>query len=72
MPDYTFDLPLLPELELGEVAALEAATPAPKAADYACLYCGEVISLPAGQSLPACPRCHHEKWVEADHIPAKF
>jgi uncharacterized membrane protein YcaP (DUF421 family) len=64
-------LPLLPELELGEVEALAATSPAPKAGDYACLYCGEVVSLQAEQSLPTCPRCEHEKWVEADATTAK-
>ena len=58
-------LPLFPELELGEVEALITATPVPKAGAYACLNCGEVISLEAGQPLPTCPHCSHEQWVKA-------
>jgi uncharacterized membrane protein YcaP (DUF421 family) len=59
-------LPLLPELELGEVEALVTGTPVPKTGDYACLYCGEVISLQAAQPFSACPRCQHKQWVQAD------
>jgi uncharacterized membrane protein YcaP (DUF421 family) len=58
-------LPLFPEQELGEVEALLTNTPVPKTADYACLYCGEVISLQSGQVLPACPRCQRTNWVLA-------
>ncbi len=59
-------LSVLPDLESGEVEASEAVTPVQKDGDYVCLDCGEVVSLQKGQSLPACPRCQHEKWTEAD------
>jgi uncharacterized membrane protein YcaP (DUF421 family) len=65
-------LPLFPELELGEVQPLTVAAPLPKAGDFACLKCGEVIALQAGQLLPACPRCHQKQWVEADHTEVRM
>jgi uncharacterized membrane protein YcaP (DUF421 family) len=59
-------LSVLPDAESGDAEASEVATPVQKAGDYACLHCGEVVSLGVGQSLPDCPRCHHAKWAEAD------
>jgi hypothetical protein len=64
-------LPLFPELELGEVEPLITGTPVPKTGDFACLYCGEVVSLQAAQTLPACPRCQQKKWAQADNHPVE-
>lgn len=55
-------LPVLPGMELGEVKPLKSIS---EAGDYACLYCGQVVPLEAGQPLPKCPRCQHELWIEA-------
>jgi uncharacterized membrane protein YcaP (DUF421 family)/DNA-directed RNA polymerase subunit RPC12/RpoP len=64
-------LPLFPKLELGEVDSLESPLSAPATGDYACLYCGEVVPLEAGQPLTDCPRCQKKEWIQADSTHTK-
>lgn len=47
-------------------AELPAGAVVDKAGDYACLYCGHVVTLESGQTLPNCPECDHEHWAEAN------
>lgn len=60
-------LPLMPELELDEADALMTGTPASEAGGYACLHCGEVITLKAREALPNCPDCQEQMWLKADY-----
>jgi uncharacterized membrane protein YcaP (DUF421 family) len=51
-------LPILPDLLDGasKTAGMEG--------EYACLFCGEVMSLKSGEAAP-CRRCEHDMWLPA-------
>ncbi len=58
-------LPVLPGMELGKAHPLPPNAPVTKAGNYACLCCGNTVSLETEQPPPACSRCQKNKWIEA-------
>jgi len=47
-------------------------TSVPKTAEYACLYCGEVIPLETRQLFPSCPRCQHKNGWKPTTLVSKM
>lgn len=56
IPEHTYSTPMMK----GETV--------PNMGDYACMHCGEVISLESNQTFPACPECQHEEWARASYF----
>lgn len=64
-------LPVMPGMELGRATPVPMTEPVNKSSVFACLYCGNTVTMEAGQTLSSCSRCHEEKWIEADSTGVK-
>ena len=59
-------LSVIPENEIDAAVIIKATTPAAEAGPYACLDCGNIISLEQKQKAPKCKVCSGEEWVPAE------
>lgn len=59
-------LPLMPPWDVIPRHSLGGQDKAPRGATYACTHCGEMQNVEEGIPFPPCPRCHENRWIEAE------